>query len=60
MKWLLAAVRKNARRIQLEQLILLAVRTLLVLCVVLAMANRASLVPGRVRAGLFIRGSMIF
>jgi hypothetical protein len=39
MKWLLAALKKNARRIQLEQLILLAVRTLLVVCVVLAMAK---------------------
>ena len=39
MKWLLAALQKNARRIQLEQLILLAVRTALVLCVVLAMAK---------------------
>src|SRR5262245_39233704 len=39
MKWLLAAIQKNARRIQLEQLILLAVRTLLVLCIVLAMAK---------------------
>jgi hypothetical protein len=53
MKWLLAAVRKNARRIQLEQLILLAVRTLLVLCVVLAMAKPflegagAVLLPGK-------------
>jgi len=39
MKWLLAALKKNARRIQLEQLILLAVRTLLVVCVVMAMAK---------------------
>jgi von Willebrand factor type A domain/Aerotolerance regulator N-terminal len=53
MKWLLAAIQKNARRIQLEQLILLAVRTLLVLCVVLAMAKPflegagAVLLPGK-------------
>jgi hypothetical protein len=53
MKWLLAAIQKNARRIQLEQLILLAVRTLLVVCVVLAMAKPflqgagAMLLPGK-------------
>jgi hypothetical protein len=53
MKWLLAAIQKNARRIQLEQLILLAVRTLLVLCAVLAMAKPflegagAILLPGK-------------
>src|SRR5262245_54251159 len=53
MKWLLAAIQKNARRIQLEQLILLAVRTLLVICVVLAMAKPflegagAMLLPGK-------------
>ncbi len=39
MKWLLAALKKNARRIQLEQLLLLAVRTALVLSVVAAMAK---------------------
>ena len=53
MKWLLEALKKNARRIQLEQLILLAVRTLLVLCVVMAMAKPflqgagAVLLPGK-------------
>jgi hypothetical protein len=53
MKWLLAAIQKNARRIQLEQLILLAVRTLLVVCVVAAMAKPflegagAMLLPGK-------------
>ena len=53
MKWLLDALKKNARRIQLEQLILLAVRTLLVLCVVMAMAKPflqgagAVLLPGK-------------
>jgi hypothetical protein len=39
MKWLLAALKQNARRIRIEQLILLAVRTLLVICVVMAMAK---------------------
>jgi hypothetical protein len=37
--FLLAAMRKNARRIQLQQWLLLAVRTLLILLVVLAMAK---------------------
>src|SRR5438132_7240858 len=39
MRFLLAAQRKNTRRMRLEQLILLAVRTLLVLFLVLAMAS---------------------
>jgi hypothetical protein len=39
MDWLLAALRKNARRIRIEQWILLAVRTLLIVCVVLAFAE---------------------
>ncbi|HTI49874.1 MAG TPA: BatA domain-containing protein, partial [Planctomycetaceae bacterium] len=39
MRFLLAAVRKNARRLRIEQLILLAVRTLLLLLVVLALAQ---------------------
>jgi hypothetical protein len=39
MRFLLAAIRKNYRRVQLEQLLLLAVRTLVVLLVVLAMAK---------------------
>jgi hypothetical protein len=39
MQFLLAAIRKNQRRIRLEQLILLAVRTMIILCVVLAMAK---------------------
>lgn len=53
MKWLLAAIQKNARRIQLEQLILLTVRTLLLVCVALAMAKPylegfgAVLLPGK-------------
>jgi hypothetical protein len=53
MKWLLDALKKNARRIQLEQLILLAVRTLLVFCVVMAMSKPflqgagAVLLPGK-------------
>lgn len=39
MTFLLAAVRKHSRRIQLEQWLLLAVRTLLILLVVLAVAE---------------------
>ena len=39
MRFLLAAIRKNSRRIRIEQWILLAVRTLLILLVVLAMAK---------------------
>jgi hypothetical protein len=39
MRFLLAAIRKNSRRIKIEQWILLAVRTLLILLVVLAMAK---------------------
>lgn len=39
MRFLMAAIKKNQRRIRLEQLLLLAVRTLLILLVVLAMAR---------------------
>ena len=39
MRFLLAAVRKNQRRVKIEQWLLLAVRTLLVLAVVTAMAK---------------------
>ncbi|MSR56877.1 MAG: VWA domain-containing protein [Planctomycetaceae bacterium] len=39
MRFLLAAVRKNSRRMRIEQLILLAVRTLLLLLFVLALAQ---------------------
>lgn len=39
MEYLLAAMRKNARRIQLEQWLLLAVRTLLIMLLVLAVAQ---------------------
>ncbi len=39
MRFLLAAQRKNTRRMRLEQLLLLAVRTLIVLLLVLAMAS---------------------
>src|SRR5215471_19085545 len=39
MRFLLAAIRKNQRRIRIEQWILLAVRTLLILLVVTAMAK---------------------
>src|SRR5579864_8864844 len=39
MRFLLAAQRKNSRRMRLEQLILLAVRCLLVLLLVLAMGS---------------------
>jgi hypothetical protein len=39
MRFLLAAIRKNSRRIRIEQWILLAVRTLVIVLVVLAMAK---------------------
>jgi hypothetical protein len=39
MKFLLAAVRKNSRRVRIEQWILLAVRTLVIVAVVTAMAK---------------------
>ncbi|GAC1335290.1 MAG: hypothetical protein NVSMB14_02630 [Isosphaeraceae bacterium] len=39
MRFLLAAIRKNQKRIRLEQLILLAVRTALILFLILAMAK---------------------
>ena len=39
MRFLLAAIRKNSRRVRIEQWILLAVRTLMILLVVLAMAK---------------------
>jgi uncharacterized membrane protein/Mg-chelatase subunit ChlD len=39
MRFLLAAQRKNTRRMRLEQMVLLAVRTLMVLLLVLAMAS---------------------
>lgn len=39
MQFLLAAIRKNYRRVRIEQLLLLAIRTLLVVLVVLAMAK---------------------
>src|SRR5262249_55695017 len=39
MEWLLEAIRKKARLLQFEQWLLLAVRTLLVVAVVLAMAK---------------------
>src|SRR5258707_2209454 len=39
MQFLLAAMRKNARRLQLQQWVLLAVRTLIILLIVLAVAQ---------------------
>jgi hypothetical protein len=42
MRFLLEAVRKNSRRMRLEQLILLAVRTLILLLLVLALAEPVS------------------
>src|SRR6185503_18119715 len=51
-EFLLAAMRKNARRVQLQQWLLLAVRTLLIVLVVLAVAE-----PFLERAGLsFVAG----
>lgn len=53
MEYLLAAMRKNSRRIRLEQWLLLAVRTLIVAFVVLAMAE-----PFLERAGFgFVAGT---
>src|ERR671916_2149899 len=39
MRFLLAAIRKNSRRIRIEQWLLLAVRTLIIILVVTAMAK---------------------
>src|SRR5205807_555227 len=39
MRFLLAALKKNTRRMRLEQLLLLAIRTLILLLLVLAMAS---------------------
>src|ERR1700677_3186520 len=39
MRFLMAAIKKNQRRIRIEQWLLLAIRTLIVLLVVLAMAK---------------------
>lgn len=66
MRFLLAAVRKNQRRVRVEQWLLLAVRTLVVLAVVLAMAKpflerlgAAALLPGqRTHWVLVLDGSM--
>ena len=49
MRFLLAAIKKNSRRLQLEQWLLLAVRTLLILLVVVAAAE-----PGFRGAGLLV------
>jgi hypothetical protein len=51
MRFLLAAIRKNSRRIRIEQWILLAVRTLLIILVVLAMAKPFLESMGVVMAG---------
>lgn len=51
-EYLLAAVRRTSRRVQIEQWILLAIRTLLIVCLVLALAE-----PYLERAGLgFLAG----
>ena len=54
MRFLLAALRKNQRRVRIEQWLLLAVRTLVIVCAVLAMAKpflerlgAAALLPGQ-------------
>lgn len=39
MEWLLAALRKNSKRIRIEQWLLLALRTLILVCVILAFAE---------------------
>lgn len=51
MRFLLAAIRKNQRRIRIEQWLLLAVRTLLILLIVLAMAKPFLEAFGNVIAG---------
>jgi hypothetical protein len=51
MRFLLAAIRKNRRRIRIEQWLLLAVRTLVILLVVLAMAKPFLEAFGMVIAG---------
>jgi len=52
MRFLVEAIRKNQRRIRIEQWLLLAIRCLLVICVVLAMAKPfleglGNVIPGR-------------
>lgn len=47
MRFLLAAARKNSRRMRLEQLLLLAVRTLVFVCLVLALARPFMAALGR-------------
>ncbi|MCE9603987.1 MAG: BatA domain-containing protein [Planctomycetia bacterium] len=49
MQYLMAAIKKNSRRLQLEQWLLLAVRTLLILLVVVAAAE-----PGFRSAGMLV------
>jgi hypothetical protein len=66
MRFLLAAIKKNQRRVRIEQWLLLAVRTLVVICVVLAMAKpfleslgAVALLPGqRTHWVLVLDGSM--
>ncbi len=50
MEYLLAAIRKNSRRIRIEQWLLLAIRTLIVVFVVLAMAEPYWSLPGLANA----------
>jgi hypothetical protein len=54
MKWLLEAVKKNYRRVRLEQWLLLAIRTLLLLLVSLAMAQ-----PALEKAAVFLSASPV-
>ena len=51
MRFLLAAIRKNQRRIRIEQWLLLAIRTLIILLVVSAMAKPFLEAFGMVIAG---------
>jgi Aerotolerance regulator N-terminal/von Willebrand factor type A domain len=51
MRFLMAAIRKNQRRIRIEQWLLLAIRTLLILLVVMAMAKPFLEAFGNVIAG---------
>jgi hypothetical protein len=64
MRFLVAAMRKNQRRVKVEQWILLAIRTLVILAAVLAMAKPlveslgAIVLPGRTHLVLVLDGSL--
>jgi von Willebrand factor type A domain/Aerotolerance regulator N-terminal/CARDB len=64
MRFLVAAMRKNQRRVKIEQWVLLAIRTLVILAAVLAMAKPlveslgAIVLPGRTHRVLVLDGSL--